>query len=121
MRLKRFISSSLVLGILLNSVLSPISSFAGVLSEDGRYETFQEDNMTINNILEEDEVDVEIEGDTIINHVNLKEFYSNGDRSAITINLDDVVINNPSIWSKAYYYFNLKPDSTYTWVVDANN
>ena len=59
------ISRLLTFGILLNNI--PINSFASVLSEDTRYETFEDDNIIIPNILEENKVDVEIEGDTLVN------------------------------------------------------
>ena len=58
-------SKILAFGILLNNV--SINSFAGILSEDGRYETFEGSNITINNVLEEDKVDVEVEGNTLVN------------------------------------------------------
>lgn len=63
MKLKKLISSGLAIGFLLNTTLV---SFASILSEDGRYETFEGNNITIDNILEEDKVDVEIEGNTLI-------------------------------------------------------
>ena len=64
-------SKMLAFGILLNSV--PINSFAGILSDDGRYETFEGSDITINDILEEDKVDVEIEGNTMVNVANQKD------------------------------------------------
>ena len=67
MKLKKFISGSVALGILLNSI--PINSFAGILSEGTRYETFKGNSMKINDILEEDNIDVEIEGNTLVNLV----------------------------------------------------
>ena len=118
MKLKRLISKSLAIGLLFNSGLT---SFAGTLSEDGRYKTFEGNNIAVDNILEEDKVDIEIEGNTMVNYVNLEEFYFNGDRNAVTINPNSVVIKNPSTWTKAYYYFNLKPNTTYTLKVGANN
>ncbi|MBQ8997177.1 MAG: hypothetical protein IJ086_00625 [Clostridium sp.] len=60
---QKFISSSLIIGLLFNN----ISSLASVLSEDSRYETFEGDSITINNILEEDTVDAEIEGNSLVN------------------------------------------------------
>ena len=65
MKLHRLISSILVVSLLPINI-STISN-AGVLSEDNRYETFEGDNITINNILEEEKVDVEIEGNTLVN------------------------------------------------------
>ena len=68
--LKKLISSSLALGLLFNTTST---SFAGILSEDGRYETFEGTNITVDNILEEDSVDVEIEGNTMVNVANQKD------------------------------------------------
>ena len=68
-------SKILALGILINSM--PINSLAGILSEDGRYETFESSDITINNILEEDKVDVEIEGNTLVNYSHIKSFVAN--------------------------------------------
>ena len=68
MKFKKLISSSLAIGLLFNTTLI---SFASVLSEDGRYETFEENNIAIDNILEEDKVDVEIEGNTMVNLVKM--------------------------------------------------
>ena len=70
MKLKKLISSSLALGLLFNSTST---SLASVLSEDGRYEIFEGNNITIDNILEEDKVDVEIEGNTMVNVANQKD------------------------------------------------
>lgn len=61
---QKIISKSLALGLLLNSFLV---SCAGILSEDGRYETFEGNNITIDNVLEEKEIDLEIEGNTLVN------------------------------------------------------
>ena len=64
---KKFISSSLTMGLLFSSILP---SFAGTLSEDGRYESFEGSNIAIDSILEEDKVNVEIEGNTLVNVLN---------------------------------------------------
>ena len=64
MKLKKLISKGLVIGLLFNSIST---SFASTLSEDGRYETFEGNNITINDILEEDKVDIEIDGNTLVN------------------------------------------------------
>ena len=62
--LKKLISKSLAIGLLFNSGLT---SFAGTLSEDSRHERFEGNNITIDNVLEEDKIDVEIEGNTLVN------------------------------------------------------
>ena len=64
MKFKRIISKSLIIAVLLNSGLTPLAS---AMLQDGRYETFEGDNISIDNILEEDKVDVEIEGSTLVN------------------------------------------------------
>ena len=75
------ISRLLLTGVILNSL--NLNSFASILSEDGRYETFEGNNITIDNILEEDKVDVEIEGNTLVNLVdNIK--YEGSDFNAKT-------------------------------------
>ena len=64
MRLKKLISSSLAIGLLFNSAPP---SLASVILEDGRYETFEGNNITVNDVLEENKVDIEIEGNTLVN------------------------------------------------------
>ena len=81
MRLKKLISSSLAIGLLFNSA-SP--SLASVISEYGRYETFEGNNITIDNMLEEDKVDIEIEGNTLVNLI--------GDEFNIT-NINTTTVN----------------------------
>ena len=61
------ISKLLCIGILLNSL--NLNSFAGTLSSDMRYETFEANYNTIDDILEEGKVDPEIEGNTTVNLV----------------------------------------------------
>ena len=73
MKLKKLISSSLVVGLIFNTTLT---SLADVLSQDGRYETFEGNNITIDNILEEDKIDVEIEGETLINLIKTQNEHS---------------------------------------------
>ena len=72
------LSKLLAFGVLLNSV--PINSFAGVLSEDGRYETFSGNDITINDILEENKVDMKIEGDTLVNCLSESTYISHKDK-----------------------------------------
>ena len=64
MKLKA-ISRLLVSSLFLSNI--NISSWASSWSDDGRYETLEGNNITVNDVLEEDEVDVEIEGNTLIN------------------------------------------------------
>ena len=87
-------SKILAFGILLKSV--PINSFAGMLSEDGRYETFEGNNITVNDILEEDVIDIEIEGNTLVNLVNIE------DESNLSISGDDTLVKK-SIKSEGKY------------------
>ena len=86
LRLKRFVSSSLALGILFNNILTPFNSFAGVLSDNARYEAFEGSNLVIDDILEDDKVDVEIGGNTVVNLLGDITNVSSGD--VITIEND---------------------------------
>ena len=67
MWLKRMISKGLIVGMLFNNIGY---SFANAKSLDRRYETFEGNNITIDNVLEEDKVNVEIEGNTMVNVLN---------------------------------------------------
>ena len=100
-------SKMLAFGILLNS--TSINSFASILSEDGRYETFEGSNITISDVLEEDKVDIEIEGNTLVNLIN-SEDHSNMSEGSITIK------GNYSGWGTKTIFLsdNIKPNTTYT-------
>ena len=79
MKFKKLISKSLAIGLFLNSSMI---SFAGILSDDGRYETFEGDYITIDNVLEEGSVELdEIQGNTMVNYAQNgdKELILNGD------------------------------------------
>ena len=94
------LSKLLVFGILLNSI--PINAFASVLSEDIRYETFTDNNISIPNVLEEDKVDVKLEGDTLINiYPNKGEWIS--DTPEIAFNRGNILIDN-SLWKENTTY-----------------
>lgn len=102
---KKFISNSLIVGLLFNSILH---SFAGTLSEDRRYETFEGNDITINNILEEDVVDVEIEGNTV---VNLLPYSHESWKGNIANNI------RWSIYRRYSLVQPLKPNTTYTLMI----
>ena len=113
-------SKMLVLGVLINSV--PINSFAGMLSDDGRYETFKGSNITINDVLEEDKVDVEIEGNTLVNSLN---YNSVNDFSSLEGELTDdgyIEIETDGLSFKNFFIkkdaVTLKPSTEYTFFVD---
>ena len=59
------LSKLLTIGVLLNSI--SFNSFAGVLSGDSRYETFDDGNITVEDILDINKTDVKIEGNTLVN------------------------------------------------------
>ena len=65
MKINKHISKILLTGILINNL--SILSNAGTLSPDTRYETFEGSSIKIDDILEEEKVDVEIEGNTLVN------------------------------------------------------
>ena len=75
MRIRKHISKLLLIGILTNNL--SILSNAGTLSSDTRYETFEGNNITIPDVLEEDKAHVEIEGNTLVNLVK-KDAYNSG-------------------------------------------
>ena len=121
-------SKMLALGVLVNSV--PINSFAGILSEDGRYETFKGKEITINDVLEEDKTEVEIEGDTAINLLDIERI--RGDKSSLVESIDlnthsfevtyfDDFTNN-YVENRAVIYSDfikkIKPDQKYTFIYD---
>lgn len=100
-RFKKLISSSLAIGLLFNSI--SISS-ANTISEDGRYEIFEGSDITINNMLEEDEADVEIEGDTLVNVLDYnnvtvnKDWNYNYDNKTGYIKLSDKATEYKTAW-----------------------
>lgn len=102
-------SKTLIFGILFNNI--PINSFASILSDDTRYETFIKDEITITDILEEDKTNIKIEGKSLVNSI--------GRMSHI---LNDGVIRDNSysfVYSgkNAKLYFkdsNIKENTTYT-------
>ena len=111
MKLKN-LSKILTFGILLNSV--PINSFAGILSEDTRYETFKDSRFNVPNILEENKVDIKVDGRTLINHVDYKTINHNSgvslDKTTKEITFNSSISNDRSLQFNA----DLNPESTYT-------
>ena len=106
MKLKS-ISKLLTIGVLLNSI--SFDSFANAISEYGRYETFEGSNITINNILEEDKVNIEIEGNTLVN-IGMKKSPITSYCSNITLenNVITGVSTNPD---DAGFYFEPTPEA----------
>lgn len=79
-------SKLLIVGILFNSI--SLNSFAGRLSPDTRYETFEGNDITITDIIEDDVVDVEVEGNTLVNLAKDSErFIINEQNRILKINL----------------------------------
>ena len=74
---KKIISRGLIVGLLFNNIGY---SFANIKNLDARYETFEGNNITIDNVLEEDTVDVEIEGNTLVNIINYDSLYYKNNR-----------------------------------------
>ena len=108
MKFKKLISSSLVLGLLFNNISV---SLASMPSEDGRYETFEGNNITIDNILEEDKVDIEVEGNTLVNLVKMPNIKEKRIETSSTIGTDNILANFNN-------KFNIKQNTTYTFIVD---
>ena len=114
------ISKLLTVGVLFNSI--PFNSFAGTLSPDTRYETFEGNNITIPDVLEEDEVDIEIEGNTLVNLVGKMR---NNVQPALTVDSEYIVITDHETNHRQNYYtisggqLNLiKPNTTYTIIAE---
>ena len=53
------------------------NSLAGTLPEDDRYESFEGDNIVVSDIIENNKVDVEIEGSTLVNILSYKDLNIN--------------------------------------------
>ena len=60
---RKVISTALIAGVITSST----NSFAGTPSEDLRYETFNDSNVSITNILEDSNENLKIEGETLVN------------------------------------------------------
>lgn len=61
------INKLLVFGMLYNSMST--NSFAGILSDDTRYETFIKDDIIVNDILEEDKTTIKLKGTSLVNSI----------------------------------------------------
>ena len=107
-----------------------LNSFAGILSDDTGYETFEGNNITINDILEEDKVDVEIEGNSFVNVFNYSKLeklsdipnsygFSINDRE-ITRDYTSVQGIEPVTYLKTTEEI-IKKGETYTFVIDITN
>ena len=120
---RKFVSSSLAIGFLFNTTPP---SLAGTLSEDGRYETFEGDNITIDNVLEEDTVDVEIKGNTMVNVANQKnpipitESYTVEGTNHVPLQGDYDGKARPVIEGNTMYYNNETGELTDTFVEGVN-
>ena len=73
-----------------------IYSLAGTLSDDGRYESFEGNSINIENILEENEIDIEVEGNTLVNYSHIKSYTASNETSTN---------NNPTIKPGVGYTF----------------
>lgn len=102
----KYVSAVLAFGLLMSSM--HIKSFAGILSADTRYETFEGSNLIISDILEEDKVDIEIEGDTLVNLL--------GSQGKHVFSQDNI-----NVRFRAFNEVNLKANTKYTLVVDITN
>ena len=126
---QKTLSRLLAFGILINNI--PINSFAGILPEDGRCETFAGNNITVNDMLEEDKTNIKIEGNSLVNLNTQPQatFWTNIESSEYNVQSDNYskvtgIIN--SIQDNSYAYLRMgtlninlfKPSTTYTVVFD---
>ena len=112
MKIKKCVGKILIIGTLINNL--SILSNAGVLSQDTRYETFEENNITIPDILEKSRVELEIEGDTLVNlasnYFNQEPYIRNPDGTVRITKLDTSSHGDPNL-NKVE---TLKRDTEYT-------
>ena len=108
MKFKNIISKFLIFGLILNI---SIVSCANVLSEDDRYETFKGDYLVIPDVLEQGKVDVEVEGNTLVNLLG-----EQGQELVLQSNRTD-----DKYRSRLFTDLNLKPNTTYTFITDISN
>ena len=108
---KRIVSKGLILGLFFNNISY---SFANIKNSNERYENFEGNDITINNVLEEDKVDVEIEGNTLVNlasnYFNHGYYERNVDNTVNILGWDTSLHGNPNL-NKIDI---LKRDTTYT-------
>ena len=123
---QKTLSKLLAFGILINCM--PITSFAGILSEDGRYETFTGNNITVNDILESDEVDVKIEGNTLVNAWDFKSINTiiNHNTGSLINPVNDGWIKikctgNDWVTPASTNYSIIKPNTLYTIIFEVKN
>lgn len=99
-----------------------LNSFAGVLSPDTRYETFEGEYVEIDDILEKDTADVEVEGKTIAN-MSYGSFNTHGNASSVTTVMNEDMINVKTTSAESVVAVKnavLKDNTTYTIVFDLN-
>ena len=120
--LKKIISKGLIVGLLFNNMGY---SFANTKNLNERYETFEGDNIAIDNMLEEEIVDIEIEGNTLINHIDYSKMTTSP--NGVSINMDTKEISFDNIISESTISYtdmnlNIKPKlkygETYTLVLN---
>ena len=120
MKLRKIISTSLAVGLIINNV--PIS-FAGILSEDGRQESFIDNPITVSDILETTNTDIKIEGNTLVNLMDNNNIYRPENRWTV---LDGGYLHQSYDASNSEFYLDLiptnveryKPNTTYTFIID---
>ena len=120
MKFKKIISIVLFSCLVINNA-TPV--FASNFSDDGRYESFEGSNITINNILESDNIDVNIEGNTLVNYLDFNDIKKQGNAANITIDTNNktLTMTNLTSWSKPYAYLTLAPNRTYTAIMEVDN
>ena len=115
----KIISKLLPLGIALSSI--NLNSYAGSFSNDNRYETFNDTYITVNDILEDDNTNVKIYGNTLVNLAGELTTWKKSGSSSTTFAPNLVTMTNPSTYGKIAQTFYLKPNTTYTISAKVNN
>ena len=120
MKIKKHIAKLLLVGMLANNF--SVLSNGGTLSPDTRYETFEGDFIEIDDVLEEDKVDIKMDGNSMVNVLS----YDSGNDFYW---LDGTIDNNRyiEITAESSNYKNffikkesvmIKPNTTYTFFID---
>ena len=121
MKIKKYVSKILISGILINnfSILSGASSF------DTRYESFEGDYLTVDDVFESDKIDLEIEGNTLINYMDYSTMTTGKDGAIINkdtreISFGNNILENDSSYTDMNLFCrpNLKHGKTYTLIVN---
>ncbi|MBQ8997109.1 MAG: hypothetical protein IJ086_00285, partial [Clostridium sp.] len=117
--LKKIIPTAISISLLTNMIF--VSSSNSTWSDDGRYEIFKDTDITVHDIIEDDNTNVKLKGDTLVNLVNNLDDWVGHGTGIFTKDSNSLTISNTTAYSKFYKTFTLKPNTTYTYFVECEN